>query len=111
MTAERIGIASWIALIALQPLWYLLVAPPESGSRWFALVLMLPALLLPMFALTRGIGRVLFWAGVVALFYFCHGVVAAWIAPAARAPALVECALCVMLIGSLGLRRNLKTIA
>jgi len=59
-------------------------------------------LLLPLFALRTSPRRALLWLGVVALFYFCHGVVAAWVAPDARGPALIESALCVALIGALG---------
>ena len=102
MTAERVGIFAWALLVALQFAWYLVIAPPAGGSPWIALALTLPALLLPLFALRTGLRRALLWAGVVALFYFCHGVVAAWIAPAARAPALIESALCVVLIGAVG---------
>ncbi|HEV7489168.1 MAG TPA: DUF2069 domain-containing protein [Rhodanobacteraceae bacterium] len=99
---ERVGIGAWIALIALQFAWYLVMAPPADGSPWIALALTLPALVLPAFALRSGRRRTLLWVGVVALFYFCHGVVAAWIAPAARVPALIESGLCVVVIGSLG---------
>lgn len=102
MTAERIGAGAWILLVALQFAWYLVIAPPAGGSPWIALALTLPALLLPLFALRNGLRRALFWLGVVALFYFCHGVVAAWIAPAGRLPALIESFLCVVVIGSLG---------
>jgi len=108
VTAERVGIAAWVALVLLQFAWYLVIAPPAGGSPWVALALTLPALLLPLVALRTGLRRALLWAGVVALFYFCHGVVAAWIAPAARVPALIEAALCVVLIGAggfLGRRR------
>ena len=102
MTAERVGVGAWILLVALQFAWYFVIAPPASGSPWLALALTLPALLLPLFALRSGLRRALLWVGVVALFYFCHGVVAAWIAPAARAPAIIESLLCVVAIGTLG---------
>jgi uncharacterized membrane protein len=102
VTAERVGAIAWALLVALQFAWYLVIAPPNAGSPWVALALTLPALLLPLFALRSGLRRALLWVGVVALFYFCHGVVAAWIAPAARAPALIESLLCVVVIGSLG---------
>lgn len=102
MTAERVGVGAWIALIGLQFAWYLVIAPPIGGSPWFALALTLPALVLPALALKSGLRRTLLWVGVVALFYFCHGIVAAWIAPAARVPAIIESALCVIVIGSLG---------
>jgi uncharacterized membrane protein len=102
VTAERVGAIAWALLVALQFAWYLVIAPPASGSPWVALMLTLPALLLPLTALRSGLRRALFWLGVVALFYFCHGVVAAWIAPAARVPALIESLLCVVVIGALG---------
>lgn len=102
MTAERIGAAAWIALVGLQFAWYLVIAPPGAGSPWIALALALPALLLPLLALRSGLRRALLWVGVVALFYFCHGIVAAWIAPAARGPALIESTLCVVLIATIG---------
>jgi uncharacterized membrane protein len=102
MSAERAGAITWALLIALQFAWYLLIAPPTGGSPWIALALVLPALLLPLLALRNGLRRALFWVGVVALFYFCHGIVAAWIAPTARWPAIVESVLCVVLIGVVG---------
>jgi uncharacterized membrane protein len=102
MTAERVGAIAWALLIALQFAWYLFLAPPAMGSPWLALALTLPALLLPLFALRTGLKRALFWVGVVALFYFCHGVVAAWILLNARAPAIIEALLCVVSIGAIG---------
>ena len=102
MTAERVGAITWALLIALEFAWYLVLAPPATGSPWLALALTLPALLLPLLALRTGLKRALFWVGVVALFYFCHGVVAAWILPNARMPAIVEALLCVISIGAIG---------
>jgi len=102
MTPERIGVAAWIALVALQFAWYLGLAPPATGSPWLALALTLPALLLPLIALRTGLARALFWVAVVALFYFCHGVVAAWTSPAARVPAIIESVLCVVSILAIG---------
>jgi len=104
MNGERIAFAAWAALVALQPAWYLWLAPPANGQSGFALALTLPLLLLPLLALRRGAGRALLWIGIVALFYFCHSIVAAWTTPAARIPALVEAALCVVIIGAMGLR-------
>jgi len=102
MSALRLGAAAWTALVLLQPAWYLWLAPPAGGHPAFALLLALPPLLLPLLALRTSLRRALLWTGVVALFYFCHGVVAAWAVPAARAPALAEALLCVVLIGALG---------
>jgi len=112
MKSERLALAAWLALIVLQPVWYLWLAPPASGQSWFALLLTLPPLLLPLSALRRNLGRALLWAGIVALFYFCHGIVAAWAVPATRLPALLEVTLCCLLIAAIGARtRALKRAA
>jgi uncharacterized membrane protein len=100
--AQRVGLCAWVALVALQFAWYLWLAPPAGGGASIALALTVPPLLLPLLALRTSARRALLWLGVVALFYFCHGVVAAWVAPDARVPALIESALCVVLIGALG---------
>ena len=102
MTPLRIGLTAWALLVALQPLWYLWIAPPANGNGGLALAFTLPPLLLPLLALRRGARRALLWVGIVALFYFCHGTVAAWVYPGARVPALLEVLLCVALIGTLG---------
>lgn len=102
MTPVRLGVAAWIALIALEIAWYLWLAPPAGGRAWLALAITVPPLLLPLLALPSGITRALLWLGVVALFYFSHGVVAAWVAPDVRVPALIEALLCVVVIAALG---------
>ena len=114
MKPLQVGYVAWAALVALQLAWYLWLAPPAGGSAFFALLLTLPPLLLPLLALQVSARRALLWVGIVALFYFCHGVVAAWVIPAARAPALLEASLCIVLIGALGwdargYRRTRKT--
>jgi len=106
MNAQRIGFTAWAALVLLQPAWYLWLAPPANGRPWLALLLTLPPLLLPLTALRTNPRRALFWTGIVALFYFCHGIVAAWVVPQARLPALIEALLCAVLIGALGWRKR-----
>lgn len=102
MNALRIGGIAWAALVMLQLAWYLWLAPPANGNGALALLFTLPPLLLPLFALRTGVRRALLWVGIIALFYFCHGIVAAWVYPGARVPALVEVLLCLLLIGALG---------
>lgn len=102
MTALRAGFATWAALVLLQPLWYLWLAPPARGTPWLALALTVPPLLLPLLVLRASARRALLCAGILALFYFCHGIVAAWVTPSARLPALLEAVLCAVLIGTLG---------
>ncbi|MEO5623742.1 MAG: DUF2069 domain-containing protein [Dokdonella sp.] len=102
MKALRIGYVAWAALVLLQFAWYLWLAPPANAQPGIALALTLPPLLLPLLALRTSSRRALLWVGIIALFYFCHGVVAAWVIPAARMPALLEVVLCLTLIGALG---------
>jgi uncharacterized membrane protein len=97
-----VGVAAWVALILLQLAWYLWLAPPVGGSPGIALFLTLPPLLLPLFALRTSLRRTLLWVGIIALFYFCHGIAAAWVISTARVPALIEALLCVVLVGALG---------
>ena len=102
MKPLQIGCLAWALLVLLQPAWYLWLAPPAGGSALFALLLTLPPLLLPLLALRTSVRRAVLWVGIIALFYFCHGIVAAWVIPSARLPALLEVTLCVILIGTLG---------
>lgn len=102
MNPSRTGLVAWALLVALQPAWYLWLAPPANGNGLLALAFTLPPLLLPLLALRTTARRALLWVGIVALFYFCHGIVAAWVYPAARVPALLEVLLCVVLIATLG---------
>lgn len=102
MNPLRFGLIAWALLVLLQPAWYLWLAPPVGGRSDLALLLTLPPLLLPLLALRTSAHRALLWVGIVALFYFCHGIVAAWVYPATRLPALLEVLFCVGLIGVLG---------
>lgn len=102
MMAMRCGFIAWAALIILQLVWHTTVAPPTNGQIGLALLLTLPPLLLPLLALRRGARRALLWVGIVSLGYFCHGIVAAWSIPTVRTLALVEVALSVILIVTLG---------
>ena len=102
MSTVAVGFVAWAGLVLLQPLWYLWLAPPANDAGGLALALTVPPLLLPLLALRRGARRMLLWIGIISLAYFTHGVVAAWTNPAARIPALLEVALCVVLIFTLG---------
>ncbi|MBN8727224.1 MAG: DUF2069 domain-containing protein [Xanthomonadales bacterium] len=102
MNARRAGLLAWVLLVLLQPAWYLWLAPPAGAPAALALALTLPPLLLPALALRKGLGRALLWAGMLALFYFCHGIVAAWVVPATRVPAVAEALLSAILVMSLG---------
>lgn len=102
MTPRQLGFASWAALVLLHLLWHGWLAPPLNGSPLLALALTVGPLLLPLLALRRSVGRALLWVGILGLFYFCHGVVAAWGEPRVRLLALGEILLCLSLIAALG---------
>lgn len=99
--ARAAGYTGWIGLIVLQPVWHAWLAPEPHDPLGAVLLLALVPLLLPLLALRRP-ARALLWAGIVALFYFCHGVAEAWAIPAERVPAILEIALSLLLIFSLG---------
>lgn len=97
---QKAGLAAWAALLAIQVTWYL-AYPPLSMPVWVALVLTVPPLLLPLFSLPN-VTRALLWAGILALFYFCHGVAEAWSSSADRWLAWLEILCTLLLIGTLG---------
>lgn len=101
MNLRRIGFAAWALLAALQVAWHGLLLPPTQIPVAIALGFSLLPLALPLLAIRRP-QRALFWAGLVSLLYFCHGVMEVWSAPAERLPALIEVVLTVLLIGTLG---------
>jgi uncharacterized membrane protein len=97
---QKTGLAAWAALLLVQILWYALY-PPVSIPTWVALVLTVPPLLLPLLSLPN-VTRALLWVGVLALFYFCHGVSEVWSSTADRWLAVIEIVLTLLLIGTLG---------
>jgi uncharacterized membrane protein len=98
---QKLGLAAWAALVALQLLWHGWLLPPQSMPIAWVLAITLVPLLLPLAAL-RNPRRALLWVGILALFYFCHGVAEAWSSSVERMLAVVEIALTLLLIGTLG---------
>lgn len=99
---QKFGLAAWAALTLLQPAWHGWLFPAASltATLWILGIATVP-LLLPLLALRR-VTRALLWVGILALFYFCHGVAEAWSIPAERALAGIEIVLTLVLIGALG---------
>ncbi len=102
MNLRRMAFAAWALLAALQIAWHGLLLPPTRMPVAIALGFSLLPLALPLLAI-RHPQRALFWAGLVSLLYFSHGVMEAWSAPAERALALAEIVLSVLLIAALGI--------
>ena len=92
---------SYLALIALQPLWHAFLTPPRgAGSGWLALIATVP-LLLPLRGLLAGSLRSMTWAGYLSMLYLVVGVMEAWANPAQRIPALAQVILVVVFVASL----------
>ena len=99
---ERAGFAAWFALIALQPLWHGWLAPPDTLPRTLVVGFATLPIALPLLALPRSRTRALLLAAIVALLYFCHGVMETWAAPAVRTLAAIETVLALGLILATG---------
>ncbi|GLQ88830.1 DUF2069 domain-containing protein [Dyella flagellata] len=97
----RIGITAWVALILLQCAWYAWLFPPQHLPMWLVLSVTVIPLLLPFLAIGN-VRRALLWAGMLSLFYFCHGVAESWSSAQERVPALLEVLLALALIAALG---------
>jgi uncharacterized membrane protein len=95
--AQRIGFTAWTVLALLQVAWHGWLFPPATIPVAAALATALVPLALPL-AYWRQPQRALLAAGMVSLFYFCHGVVEAFAAPAARPLAWIEIGLAVVLV-------------
>mgnify|MGYP003587429911 CR=1 FL=1 len=93
--AHRVTGAALLALALLFALWF------HGGPHAVAalLVFALPPVLLAWPA-WRGDPRAAFWAGVLALFWFSHGVMVAWTRPPERLLAWLEIALALLVIGA-----------
>lgn len=100
-TEQRLGLLAWAALTVLQLVWHAWLFPPALMAMWVVLLITVLPLLLPLFAL-RDVRRALLWVGILSLFYFCHGIAEAWSSSSERWLALLEIALTLFLIGTLG---------
>lgn len=82
-----------LALVALYAAWF------GGDAQWVAVAIFaLPPLGL-VIALLRGAGaRTGFWAGVLALLWFSHGIMVAWTRPPERMYALGEVALALAIV-------------
>lgn len=94
---RRIGFAAWGALALLQIVWHALLIPPMRMPIPVALVSGLLPLAIPLLY-WRTPARALLLAGMICLFYFCHGVAEFYAAPAERIFAGIEIALAVIVI-------------
>ena len=90
ITSRRVLCAALVALTLLFVAWF-------WHEPVAVLVFALPAAALAVAALS-GAARAGFWAGVVALAWFSHGVMVAWTRAPERGFALVEVVLAVLIV-------------
>ncbi|MEO8161691.1 MAG: DUF2069 domain-containing protein [Arenimonas sp.] len=72
--AYRAAMLCTYALVALQWLWRWTADPQPHLPWWLPPALFSLPLLPPAIAFLRVRPRAPLWAGIIALFYFCHGV-------------------------------------
>lgn len=94
---QHLGFAAWAALAALQVVWHAWLLPPARMPVAAALAIGLIPLAIPLLYWRRP-RRAVLVAGMLSLFYFCHGVAEAWAAPRERVLASLEIAFAVLLI-------------
>ncbi|HEU4813769.1 MAG TPA: DUF2069 domain-containing protein [Xanthomonadaceae bacterium] len=92
-TSVRVLVGALLALGVLFVAWFVDDPRPAVAVSVFAL----PPLLLAV-ARWRGHRKAAFWAGVLALGWFSHGVMVAWTRPAERGFALTEIALALAVV-------------
>ena len=80
----------WLALIALQVVWFGVIAPIDVlGPAGSAALFTIP-LLLPAWSILKLNLRGIVVGGMFLLFYFCVAVTEAWAQPVSRIPALIQ---------------------
>ncbi len=89
--ATRLLVTGLFGLAALYAFWF-------TRDGWPALLVFAgPPLLLALGA-WRGGNRAAFWAGLLALLWFSHGVMVAWSRPLERQLALIEVVLALIVV-------------
>lgn len=96
------GIAALAALLMLQILWHGWLFPPLAAQYWPTLALAALPLVPGLWIAPRNLRRGVLVGGIVCLFYFCHGISAAWGDAPVRALAGVEIVLTLVVIAALG---------
>jgi len=90
------------ALVVLQFLWHAWLAPPARGPGWVvAGIFALPLLAVAVLFVARKPGAAVS-AGMIALLYFCHGIMEAWAEPAVWPLGLAEAGLAAWVVFAAG---------
>lgn len=100
--ALYIGAGALVALLALQILWHAWLLPPPRAQLVPTLVLAIAPLLPGLWTCLDNLRRGVLIGGIVSLFYFCHGVSAAYGDAQALGLAVIEIALTLAVIAASG---------
>ena len=92
--AVRVLVLALLGLAGLYAAWF------ARPGQWVALAVFAAPPLLLALARWRGGVRAGFWAGVLALAWFSHGVMVAWTRPEERGFALAEVALALLVVAA-----------
>ncbi len=93
--ARQLARAAWLALIAWQFTWLMLLPPPlGKQSVWLTAAVVAP-MLLPLWGILGLRARSLIWGGYIALLAGMFGMMEWWAAPQERPAASLQLLLCV----------------
>ncbi len=102
MSARLIALLSFWLLLALQPAWHLWLSPAQVLPPWFVTAFLTLPLVPPAIGLLLRKASALFWAGVIGLLHFSHGITELWTDPSVTALALTQVVLTTALICAIG---------
>lgn len=75
----RLGRLGFFGLFLLQPLWILLLSPPQLGSPYVLLALLWIPLWFPLFGIIKGHAYTMAWANFIVMIYFLHSLTNLWV--------------------------------
>ncbi len=95
--AQIVSLTAFFGLLLLLTGWYAWLAPSRLFPVSLVLLVMVTPLLLPLRGLLHGKPYTYAWTSLLALLYFAHGVVEAYVNPAERLYAAAEVLLALIL--------------
>ncbi len=99
---HRAALLGLCALAALQVIWYGWWMPIAGISKPAAISLALVWFALPLLAARRDRESGLLVGALISLLFFSHGVMEVWANPGARAPAMIEITLSLIIVACAG---------